>query len=135
MEKLDLLGLLGTLQQLERRVTIALMYSGLRLPQFRLLNLISQMTEAATVTQISQQLHITRATASVLVNELVRSGALTMIEHPADRRSYHLQLTELGINKLAVARSDIGVLLDKLSAQLPAETIQHLNAFTGSQTR
>jgi DNA-binding MarR family transcriptional regulator len=128
MESLEIVSLLNALQKLERNVSVALMYSRLRLPQFRLLNVLAEMGEA-TVTQLSERLGITRATASVLVNELIKSGTVAVIENPRDRRSFHIRLTEIGSNKLGVARSDLGVYRDNISRRFSPETIRFLNEF------
>lgn len=128
MEQLDVIGLLKAAQTLERNVSVSLMYAGLRVPQFRMLDALAGMGQA-TVTEMSTRLHITRATASVLVNELVRAGIVAMVENPADRRSFHIRLTELGRDKLHVARSDVGVLINELSRQYPEELIRVLNGF------
>lgn len=126
MEQLDVIGLLYAIQQLERNVSISLMYSGLRVPQLRLLTLLEQ-ADGATVTGLSRDLNITRASASVLVNELVQKGVLVMEENPSDRRSFHIRLTELGRNKLGVARRDLAVLQGKLSSHYSEATIRELN--------
>ena len=81
MEHLDVVGLLKAAQALERNVTIALMYAGLRIPQFRLLDVLAEMGQA-TVTEMSEKLHITRATASVLISEMLRSGIIAMLDNP-----------------------------------------------------
>jgi len=128
MEQLDLVGLLRAMQKLERNISVSLMYSGLRIPQFRLLDILAGMGQA-TVTEMSQRLHITRASASVLINELIRSGIVAVVENPSDRRSFHVRLTELGSNKLHVARSDAAVLRDKMSRKFPPEAIALLNEF------
>src|SRR4030065_2706661 len=88
MEQLDVVGLLRAIQVLERNMSVALMYSGLRIPQFRLLNVLSQAGQA-TVTEMSEKLHVTRATASVMGNRVTASGAPAVGENPADRRSFH----------------------------------------------
>jgi DNA-binding MarR family transcriptional regulator len=126
MESLDVVGLLKAVQQLERNVSVSLMYSGLRVPQFRLLELLAESGQA-TVTELSERLGITRASASVLVSELINTGTLAVIENPRDRRSFHLRLTELGSNRLGVARSDLAVFRDRLSRRYPPETIRLLN--------
>lgn len=128
MERLDVVGLLTAAQELERNVSISLMYSGLRIPQYRLLDLLAR-GGPATVTEMSRRMAVTRATASVLINELIRSGVLAVVENPEDRRSFHVHLTELGIHKLKVARSDLSVFIDKLAARYPAEMVRHVNAF------
>ena len=130
MEQLDVVGLLRAVQILERNMSVALMYSGLRIPQFRLLNVLTQ-TGQATVTELSEKLHVTRATASVMVNELIRSGALAVVENPADRRSFHIRITDAGMHRLDVARSDVGVFIDKVSSRYTPAVIKILNEFAG----
>jgi DNA-binding MarR family transcriptional regulator len=130
MQHLDVVGLLKAAQTLERNVSVALMYAGLRLPQFRLLDALAEMGQA-TVSETSERLRITRATASILCNDLLRSGAVAVVENPSDRRSFYIRLTELGSDKLHVARSDLGVLLNKLSQRYPQDMIRVLNEFAG----
>ena len=125
---LDVFGVLQALQQLERDVSVSLMYSGLRVPQYRLLDRLDAIGPA-TVTELSRELKNTRATTSVLVNELVSAGVVIAEEHPADRRSFHLHLSDRGRNKLNVARSDLAVLSDKLSQRYPETMIEVLNRF------
>lgn len=129
MEYLDVIGLLKAVQQLERNVSVSLMYSGLRVPQFRLLEQLAELGQA-TVTELSERLGITRASTSVLVNELIKSASVAVIENPRDRRSFHIRLTDLGSNKLGVARSDLAVFRDKISRRYSPETIRLLNELT-----
>ncbi len=128
MEYLDVVGLLRATQVLERNMTVALMYSGLRIPQFRMLDVLDEAGQA-TVTEMSEKLGITRATASVAINELIRSGVVAVVENPSDRRSFYIRLTEAGTHKLGVARSDVAVFCDKLSNRYSQETIRLLNDF------
>lgn len=128
MQRLALSELLRALQILERNVAVTLMYSGLRPAQFRLLELLSTGGEL-TVTEVSERLHITRATASVQINDLIRAGIVMVADNERDRRSFHIHLTELGMNKLKVARSDLGVMQDKLSQHYSQQTINTLNSF------
>jgi DNA-binding MarR family transcriptional regulator len=133
MEYLDVVRLLKAAQALERNVTVALMYSGLRVPQFRLLDVLADAGQA-TVTEMSDKLRITRATASVMINELIRLGIIVMVENPADRRSFYIRLTEMGVNKLTVARNDLAVFQDKVSKRYSTEAIRVLNEFAESTT-
>jgi len=128
MEHLDVVGLLRAAQAMERNMSVALMYSGLRIPQFRLLGVLAEAGQA-TVTEVSDKLHITRATASVMVNELIRSGVLAVVENPNDRRSFHVRITEAGMQKLSVARSDVAVFVDKVSRRYSTAAISVLNEF------
>lgn len=134
MSQLNVSDLLRALQIVERNVSVTLMYSGLRIPQFRLLELLSDCGQA-TVTEVSKLLHITRATASVQINELIRSGIIAVVEHESDRRSFHLHITELGMNKLKVARSDLAVMQQKLSRLYDETILNALNAFAAATLR
>lgn len=128
MEPLDVIALLHAAQMLERNVTVSLMYSGLRIWQFRLLETISK-TEQSTVTEMSKALRVTRASASAMINELIDAGILVADEHPSDRRSFHVRLTDLGRDKLNVARKDLSVLQSQLSKKYPAQMLKMLNEF------
>lgn len=132
-EHLDVVGLLKAAQILERNMTVALMYSGLRIPQFRLLESLAAAGQA-TVTEMSDKLHVTRATASVMVNELIKAGLVAMAENPSDRRSFHIYITEAGLHKLGVARNDVAVFCHRLSASHSPEAIRVLNAFAAMTT-
>ncbi len=128
MSVLDVIELLKAVQVLEKKITVALMYSGLRVPQFRLLDLIEQCEEA-TVTVMSKRMGVTRASTSVMINELIRAGIVAVDENPTDRRSFHLRLTDLGRNKLTVARSDMAVMQNKIAGRYSEETLQALMDF------
>lgn len=129
MGELDLVELLKAVQKLEKRVSVALMYSGLRIPQFRFLDRLDRAGEA-TVSEMSRALGITRGTASVMTNELIGAHIVAAIENEQDRRSFHIRLTEHGRHKLNVARSDVGVLQQKLASELSDEAIAALAVFS-----
>ncbi len=133
MEALDVIWLLKASQDLERSVTVALMYAGLRVPQYRLLTVLAQ-SEQVTVTDISKALKITRATASVMVNDLIKMHIVATLDNPQDRRSFYLRLTERGQNKLHVARKDLAVMTTQLESRCPPEMIKALNEFSRMKT-
>lgn len=133
MENLNVLGLLTAAQTLERNMSVSLMYSGLRVPQYRLLDALAGMGQA-TVTEMSEKLRIRRATASVLINELIKSGIVEVTENASDRRSFHIRLSEVGAGKLEAARKDIAVFREKLSKKYSPETIKVLNEFADRLT-
>lgn len=132
MGQLDVIALLKAVQILERNVNVTLMYSGLRVPQFRLLDAVAEAGQA-TVTEMSVALNITRATASVMVNDLIRSGSVAAVDNHSDRRSFYVRLTEDGLHRLQSARNDLSVLTDKLSKRYPGEVVQVLNEFARFQ--
>jgi DNA-binding MarR family transcriptional regulator len=128
MESLDVMGLLKAAQILERNVSVALIYAGLRVPQFRMLQTIAE-SDQVTVTDISKKLNISRATASVMVNDLIRMQVIATVENHSDRRSFHVRLTERGRNKLRVASQDMNALMQGLSGRFPQEVVNALNEF------
>lgn len=128
MEQLNIATLIKAVQILERNANVALMYSGLRLPQFRLMETLAEAGQA-TVSELSENLRITRATTSVMVNELVRSGSAMMVDNPSDRRSFHVRLTDHGLGRLQVARNDLSLVTQKLSMRHSGPTIRLLNEF------
>jgi len=133
MENLNVLGLLTAAQTLERNMSVSLMYSGLRVPQYRLLDVLAGMGQA-TVTEMSEKLRIRRATASVLINELIKSGIVEVTENASDRRSFHIRLSAMGAGKLEAARKDIAVFREKLSQKYSPEMIKILNEFADRLT-
>lgn len=129
MALLNVLDLIKGAQVLEQKVSLVLGYSGLRLPQFRALDYIEQSRQV-TVSDVSRQLDVTRATASTLVTELVNHGLLRATDNPGDRRSFHLTLTDAGHHKLSVGRRDLYGVLKNISERYSDDTIAALNEFS-----
>lgn len=129
MEQLNVVELLEKLGSFERKVNLALNYAGLRLPQFKALSCIENSGKI-TVSDLSRSLRVTRATASVLVNQLIKSSSVEVIKNRSDKRSHYLRLSELGIQRLAIAKQEINLVMVKLSRKLPQEVIVTLNNIT-----
>jgi len=130
MQKLDVFGLIDRARALEQRVSVALLYSGLRMNQYRALECIERET-SVTVTDLSREFGITRASASLMVNDLIEQGVLVAVENPDDRRSFFLKLTQAGRNKFEVGRRDLALVLESISSDCDEETIRLLNRFVG----
>jgi len=128
MSDLNIFGLIDAIKAMERRIAVALFYSGLRLTQYRALLLIDR-EKNVTVTDLSRHFGITRATASALANELIKMDALVAIENPEDRRSFFLKLTRSGGNKLAVGQRDVELVMDSIASDYDPETVAQLNKF------
>ena len=69
--------------------------TGLSMPQFRLLMELYYRNSCG-VSQISDEMSITHAAASQLVDKLVQSGLLERTEDPNDRRVRNVALSEVG---------------------------------------
>jgi DNA-binding MarR family transcriptional regulator len=128
MQQLNIFALIDVAKSMEQRMSVALFYSGLRIPQFRALDFIDKQ-ETATVTDLSRRFGTTRATASTLANDLIRSDALIAVENVDDRRSFFLKLTQSGKNRLSVGRKDLQLVLDSISETYPEDVVQQLNQF------
>ena len=131
METLRVLELLEATQAFEKKLNLALMYSGLRLPQFRAM-LFLEKSGKITVSDLSRYLNVTRATMSVLVKHLLKMNIVESINNSQDKRSYYLILTEAGLSRLALAKSEVLLVQDKISEHFTEDTIVALNDIANS---
>ena len=70
--------------------------SGFTMPQFRLLMQLYYQGTACGISQISDDMSITNAAASQLVDKMVHGGLLERAEDPNDRRAKLITLSEKG---------------------------------------
>jgi len=131
MERFDVLDLLETVQVFETKLNLALMYSGLRLPQFRAM-VFMEKAGKITVSDLGRQQGITRATASVLVSSLTKAGIIESIANKSDKRSFYIKLTEPGLNRLKLAKKEVGMVEERLARKIPQETIDALKKLSQS---
>lgn len=129
MAKLNVLDLLDAVQAFEQKMSLALMYSALRLPQYRVMVFLEKAGKI-TVTDLSKQLNVTRATMSVLVNELLKAEIVESIKNSTDKRSFYVRLTESGQKRLAVARKDLRFVEESISEHFSEERIKEINEFS-----
>jgi len=129
MTKLNVLDLLDAVRVYERKINLALTYSGLRLPQFKVMDFLDKSGKI-TVSDLSRHINVTRATISVLVNELIKAGIVECIKNRADKRSFYIRLTERGKTRLTVAQKEISLVEQKISNELSLEIIDCFNNFS-----
>jgi len=129
MEPLQVLELLEATQKFEKKLNLALMYSGLRIPQFRAMVFLEKSGKI-TVSDLSRYLNVTRATMSVLVNQLLSASIAESISNPNDKRSFYIKLTDSGLRRLQLARKEVNLVEEKISASFSLETITALNKFS-----
>jgi len=134
MNRLNVLDLLDATHAFEQKFNLALMYSGLRLPQYRVMDFLEKSGKI-TVSDLSRQQNVTRATISVLVNELIRAGIVESIKNRSDKRSFYVKLSDSGLQRLKVSRKEINIVEDKLSQGISEELITVLNTFSSSIRR
>lgn len=79
-----------------REVEIFARQKGVSMPQFSTLMRLYYKTGACMVSDIADQMDITNAAASQLVQRLVEGGLLTRVEAAHDRRVKQLSLTPAG---------------------------------------
>lgn len=120
--KFDVLELLETVQGFENKISLALVYSCLRLPQFRAM-VFMEKAGKITVSDLSRQHGITSATASVLVAGLIQAGIIEKIANRSDKRSFHIKLTESGLSRLQLAKTEVGLVEKRLAQNISEETI------------
>ena len=131
METLQIIQLLEATQIFEKKLNMALMYSGLRIPQFRAM-LFLEKSGKITVSDLSRYLNITRATMSVLANQLLKADIIENIKNPKDKRSFYMKLTDSGERRLTLARKEVELVQERISEGLPPEMITKLNTIVTS---
>ena len=129
MERFDVLELLEAVQVFENKLNLALMYSGLRLPQFRAM-MFMEKAGKITVSDLGRQQAISRATASVLVAGMTKAGIVESVANRADKRSFYIKLTESGLNRLQLAKNEVALVEESLSKHIPSETVHALNTLS-----
>jgi len=72
--------------------------SGLSMPQFNVLMRLHYRPKEYTVSDIAEQMDITNAAASQLIQRLVESGMITRTEDQDDRRVKLIDITDAGEN-------------------------------------
>jgi DNA-binding MarR family transcriptional regulator len=131
MESLHIIQLLEATQIFEKKLNLALMYSGLRIPQFRAM-LFLEKSGKITVSDLSRYLNVTRATMSVLVNDLLKADIVESIKNPKDKRSFYMRLTDSGLRRLSLAKREVALVEEKISSEFTPETISTLNQIVTS---
>ena len=129
MATLQVIELLEATQQFEKKLNLALMYSGLRIPQFRVM-LFMKKSGKITVSDLSRYLNVTRATMSVLVNQLLKANIVESITNPSDKRSFYIKLSASGLRRLELAETEAKLVEEKISKTISSETITALNEFS-----
>ena len=90
--------------------------SELSLPQFRTLGIV-QRHPGASLSVLAEHLGLTTASASKLVDSLVRKGLVTREDSSEDRRKVVLNVTKAGRHALEIARkAALGSLAEMLAA-------------------
>jgi len=126
MESLNVLKFIDVTGVFERKINLALNYAGLRLPHFKAISYLEKAGKV-TVSDLSRSMSVTRATMSVLANQLVKAGVIEPVENSADKRSHYLRLTTLGLNRLKVAKQEVALVEEKISQRLSPELVETLN--------
>jgi DNA-binding MarR family transcriptional regulator len=70
--------------------------SGISMPQFRLLMQLYYQDTSCGISQISDDMSVTNAAASQLVDKMVQGGLLERAEDPHDRRAKQVTISERG---------------------------------------
>lgn len=129
MEQLHVLALLEATQQFEKKLNLALMYSGLRIPQFRAMVFLGKSGKI-TVSDLSRYMNVTRATMSVLVNQLLSASIVESIINKKDKRSFYIKLTESGLRRLELAQREVSLVENNISNSFSLDTVIALNKFS-----
>lgn len=102
----------------------------LSVPQFRTLALLGRR-RGVPLSAVSDHLGVADATASTLIDRLVRRGLVTRQTHPEERRRVALDLTPQGQELLEGARARARSFLAQRLAPLGSERLERLTEDLG----
>lgn len=97
----------------------------LSVPQFRVLALLGRHT-GASLSSVAKHLGVADATASTMVDRLVRRGLVSREVHPQERRRVVLDLTQEGRSLLSRARAQARTFLATALAAWSGPELQQL---------
>lgn len=129
MSDIDVLRLLDAIQVFERKINLALMYYGLRLPQYRVLDALDKSGKI-TLSDLSRKLDVTRATMSALVVKMKNAGLVQSLDNTADRRSFYVKITEAGHARFKSAEKAFHLMQRSVCRSLSDETVEAVNGFS-----
>lgn len=78
-----------------------------------------------TPKQLAAELSVTKGAVTGLSTRLVDAGLVVRAEHPADRRSLHLELTAAGHEAMRAAHADFRAMLSAASASVGDDDLAH----------
>lgn len=126
MRKIDILKVLEAVRPLERRLSMILLAEhGMTPSQYRLL-LPLLTSKSLTASELCATLGITKASGSILIQELARAGVIATSPNPEDRRSILIRLTPEGENRMRAAKEGVTVLEKTLAKQIPENALKAL---------
>jgi len=100
------------------------------LPQTRVLAFIHNCP-GSSLSRLADSLAVTRATASTMVDKLVRAAMVVRTTDPTDRRNIILSLTKAGEDQLLATRRIAIAEIAELVKDLPAEKLAALEESLG----
>ena len=95
------------------------------MPQLKVLAFISR-NPGTSLNSAAEDLAVTAATASNLVDRLVKRGYVSRVEDPSERRKVLLSLTESGTKHLELCRQFARASIATLIADLPASKLSKI---------
>lgn len=99
--------------------------AGLSVPQFRLM-LFVRRNPGVSLSGLADHLGTTLPAASQLVERLVRSGLVSRVQHPEERRRVELRLTEAGAAALAECDVQTRAWLCRALSGMDAKQLQRI---------
>lgn len=97
----------------------------LSVPQFHVLALLSR-EPGSSLSNVADQLGVTRSTASVIVDRLVRRKLVRRTAHPQERRCVVLSLTATGTQHFVQARDAACAQMASVLGELSAADLCHI---------
>lgn len=93
-------------------------------PGWRMLRLVAQSDDCATLSQLARRLHISLSSTRETADRLCRASHVSLRLSPADARIRQLVLSELGAEYLSELDAAIQALLLEMTNDVPREELE-----------
>jgi len=75
---------------------------------------------------LAEKLHVTTGGVTVLTSKLIKAGSIKKTKNEADRRAFHLEITEEGTTQLEHAYDHIDRMVHRMFGMLSEEEVESL---------
>lgn len=98
------------------------------LPRFDVLAALHRADGPLTMSELSRQLLVSNGNTTTIVDRLVNDGWVTRTPLPADRRTMHVELTDLGRSRFETQAAEHEARVDRLLAGIGHADLDALDA-------
>ncbi len=113
-------ALIHAAQRVEERLEEVLARVGLSCAKFGALGVLVGQDQPISLSELAEKLTCVRSNVTQLVDRLEADGLAKRIDHPADRRAVHAEVTALGRERHATGATVVNAVLQDVAKELSA---------------